>query len=423
MNMEMARERAATRRPARLGLTARAGRRLCLVALARLRSGTVELIDGSERHVGGGREPGPRVTVRVLDPRFYSALALGGSVGVGEAYMDGLWECDDIAGLMEVMVLNDGADEGVEGPMSRAAGAARRAASLLQRNSRAGSRRNIRAHYDLSNEFFGAFLDESMTYSSAVFAAPGETLERAQFEKLDRACRRLALRPTDHLLEIGTGWGSMAIHAAREYGCRVTTTTISREQHDLAVRRIDEAGLADRVRVEMTDYRDLSAPAGGYDKLVSIEMVEAVGAERLDGYFRACGRLLRPEGAMLLQAIVIRDQHYEGARRRVDFLKKHIFPGSCLLSVSAISSSVARASDMGVSHLEEFGLDYAATLREWRARFWGNIERVRAMGFDERFIRMWHFYLSYCEGVFRSRRTGVVQVLLTGPRWGLGERA
>lgn len=397
----------------------RIGRRMCLRAVAALRYGRVEIVDGAERHVGGAGEQGPHVRIVVRDPAFYESVAFRGNVGVGESYMRGEWECDDIAGLMELMVVNYDVLVRLEGWAAKLTAPARRVGYWLKRNTRAGSRRNIAAHYDLSNDFFSVWLDPTMTYSSAIFTRPEASLHEAQLEKIDRACRRLDLRPSDHLLEIGTGWGALAVHAARTYGCRVTTTTLSARQREEAVKRVRGAGLEDRVRVLMTDYRDLRAPAGsgGYDKLVSVEMIEAVGASFMPGYFKACSDLLRPDGAMLLQAITIRDQAYEAAKNRVDFLKACIFPGSFLPSVRAMTDAVADVTDLRMSHLEEFGQDYARTLSAWRAGFWAGIERVRALGYDETFIRMWHFYLCYCEGVFRSGHTGVVQMLLTKPRW------
>ena len=284
----------------------------------------------------------------------------------------------------------------------------------LRRNTVGGSRRNIRAHYDLSNEFFGLFLDPSMTYSCAIFENGAETLEAAQVEKIDRACRKLELKPTDHLLEIGTGWGAMSLHAATKYGCRVMTTTISDRQHEMAERRIQEAGLQDRITLLKEDYRNLT---GQYDKLVSIEMVEAVGAGNIDGYFKQCAALLKPDGAALVQAIVIRDKFFKSAARSNDFLKEYIFPGSCLLSVQRIVEAVAKKTDLRVWEMRDFGAHYVRTLSIWRERYMSRLDEVRAMGYDERFVRMWEYYLAYCEGAFRARHVGDVQVLLTKPGW------
>jgi cyclopropane-fatty-acyl-phospholipid synthase len=283
----------------------------------------------------------------------------------------------------------------------------------LNRNSPDGSRRNIAAHYDLGNDLFALFLDDTMAYSCGVFEREDATLHEAQVAKFERACRRLRLSPSDHLLEIGTGWGGLALHAASRYGCRVTTTTISREQHDWARERIRAAGLSDRVTLLLDDYRDLR---GRYDKLVSIEMIEAVGHQFLDTYTAQCSRLLEPHGAMLLQAITIRDQLYAEALESVDFIQRYIFPGSFIPSVTAIADSVRRATDMKVFHLEDIGPHYATTLRRWRERFFERIDDVRRLGYSEQFVRMWDFYLCYCEGGFLERQLGDVQMLLTKPR-------
>ncbi len=289
----------------------------------------------------------------------------------------------------------------------------RRMLHWLNRNSPDGSRRNIAAHYDLGNDLFALFLDDTMAYSCGVFEREDATLHEAQVAKFERVCRRLRLSPSDHLLEIGTGWGGFALHAASRYGCRVTTTTISREQHDWARERIRAAGLSDRVTLLLDDYRDLR---GRYDKLVSIEMIEAVGHQFLDTYTAQCSRLLEPHGAMLLQAITIRDQIYEEALESVDFIQRYIFPGSFIPSVTAIADSVRRATDMKVFHLEDIGPHYATTLRRWRERFFERIDDVRRLGYSEQFVRMWDFYLCYCEGGFLERQLGDVQMLLTKPR-------
>ncbi|MBM4362062.1 MAG: class I SAM-dependent methyltransferase, partial [Deltaproteobacteria bacterium] len=278
--------------------------------------------------------------------------------------------------------------------------------------TRLGSRRNIARHYDLSNELFGLFLDESMTYSSAIFEPAEATLAEAQTAKLRRICAQLALGPDDHLLEIGTGWGGLAIHAARNHGCRVTTTTVSEAQHRLAVERVRASGLEDRIDVLLRDYRDLR---GQYDKLVSVEMIEAVGHEYLDQYFRACSDRLAPHGTMLLQAITIADQHHEQHQRSVDFIKEYIFPGSCIPSVTSMVNSATRATDLRLCRLEDLTPHYARTLRCWRERFLDNRAAVRALGFDEEFVRMWDYYLAYCEGGFEERYLGCVHMLFAKP--------
>ena len=282
----------------------------------------------------------------------------------------------------------------------------------MRRNTLQGSRKNIAAHYDLGNEMFALFLDDTMMYSCAIFEHPQMSLQQASIEKLERVCRKLELQPGDHLLEIGTGWGGLALHAARHYGCRVTTTTISHEQYRMALQRVEQAGLGDRITVLCEDYRNLS---GEYDKLVSIEMIEAVGHAYFDTYFEQCSRLLKSDGLMLLQSITIADQRYAAAKRSVDFIQRYIFPGGCLPSVAVLSDSVARNTDMRMLHLEDIGPHYATTLKRWRQRFMARLDSVRALGYPEEFIRMWEYYLCYCEGGFRERAIGTVQVLLGKP--------
>ncbi len=382
--------------------------------LSALRDGHVCIVDeGGEQHFGARSDRSAlSATVRVNDPRFYSELAFGGSIGAGEAYMQGYWSTDDLTTLVRILLRNRDVLDGIEGGLARITAPLAKALHWFNRNTRAGSRRNIAAHYDLGNDFFRLFLDDTMMYSSAVFERVGMTLGEAQVARLDGICRKLDLKPSDHLLEIGTGWGGMAIHAAREYGCRVTTTTISREQYDLARERVAAAGVADRVTLLLEDYRDLT---GIYDKLVSIEMIEAVGADYYDAYFGQCARLLASDGLMLLQAITIADQRYEAARRSVDFIQRYIFPGSTIPSVTAMLASLTRTTDMKALHLEDIGPHYATTLNRWRDNFWRNIDAVRALGYPETFVRMWDYYLCYCEGGFAERAIGDVQMLLAKP--------
>lgn len=351
--------------------------------------------------------------VDILDPSFYLRVATQGSIGAGEAYMDGLWRSDDLVALMRMLVRHRDRLDTLDSGSARAAGTLLKLWHALRRNSRQGSRRNIAAHYDLGNALFELFLSGDMMYSSAIYAYEGEALEDASRRKLDRVCRKLDLSPTDHVLEIGTGWGGFAIHAARHYGCHVTTTTISREQYDLARARVADAGLSQHVEVVLQDYRDLD---GHYDKLVSIEMVEAIGHQYLDRFFARIAELLKPHGAALLQAITIEDARYRKALREVDFIKRHIFPGSFIPCVSALSGALARSSDLRLVNLEDIGPSYAMTLQAWRQRFLDRLPEVRALGYDERFIRMWEFYLAYCEAGFRERALGDVQMLLHRPR-------
>lgn len=396
---------------ARYGALDRLLRRRLLDTLGELRGGQVVVRDALGT-VTLGEPDGLRAELDILDPGFYRAAAAQGSVGAGEAYMDGLWRCDDLVALVQLLVINRERLDAMETGLARFGGLVLRGWHALRRNTRAGSRKNIAAHYDLGNELFKLFLDESMMYSSAVYADASETLEQAQFRKLERICRKLDLKPTDHLVEIGTGWGGMAIHAASRFGCRVTTTTISKEQHALATERVAAAGLSDRVTVLLEDYRDLR---GEYDKLVSIEMIEAIGHQYLETYLAKCASLLKPEGLALIQAITIEDHRYEQALQSVDFIKRFIFPGSFIPCVSAITGAAARASDLRLVNLEDIGPSYALTLRAWRERFLARLDEVRAQGYDERFIRMWEFYLAYCEGGFLERSIGDVHLLLARP--------
>lgn len=389
----------------------RLGERVLRSSLARLQHGVVTLIDGSRRDRFGAITSRCRLscTVHVRDRRFYAETTFGGSVGAGESYMAGDWSPDDLTALVRILLVNRGVLDSLDGGLSRVSEPLRRMLHAAARNTRTGSRRNIAAHYDIGNDFFELFLDRSLTYSCAFFERSEMTLDEAQTAKLDRICRKLDLQPRDHLLEIGTGWGALAIHAASRYGCRVTTTTISREQHALARQRIDAAGLGGRITLRLDDYRDLT---GRYDKLVSVEMIEAVGHQYFDTFFRHCGELLVPEGAMLLQAITIPDSQYVAARDSVDFIKRHIFPGCCIPSVTAMAEAVARASTLRIVGFEEIGPHYAATLAAWRTRLLANADRVCARGYSKALLRMWEFYLCYCEGGFAEGALGDAQIVL-----------
>jgi len=393
----------------------RIARRLLIGQLRKMRHGRLRLIDsGVDESFGSVTADAPfEVTLRVRNPRFYSDVVFAGTVGAGEAYINGYWHCDDLTGLVRLMVINRHLMDDVDSGWSALSAPLLRLAHWLNRNDKSGSRRNIAAHYDLGNAFFELFLDETMAYSCGIFERPDSTLLEASTAKFDAACSKLALQPGQHLVEIGTGWGGLAIHAARHYGCRVTTTTISREQYELARDRIARAGLDGQITVLLEDYRELR---GEYDALVSIEMIEAVGHQYLDTYFRQCSKLLKPTGAMLLQAITIRDQFYDEARRSVDFIKRFIFPGSFIPSVKTISESLARATDLKLFHMEDIGPHYATTLRAWRERFMSRLTEVRALGYPESFVRMWEYYLCYCEGGFEERQLGDVQMLLTKPK-------
>jgi cyclopropane-fatty-acyl-phospholipid synthase len=385
-----------------------------LARLDRLAHGALVVRDALGEHRFGvtGDDALPTVHLWVDDPAFYRAVAAQGSVGAGEAWIAGQWRCDDLVALVRLLVRNRALLDGMETGVARLGGWALRSWHALRRNTREGSRRNIAAHYDLGNDFFALFLSPDLMYSSAMFASPDDDLDTASYRKLDAVCRKLALSPADRVIEIGTGWGGFALHAARHYGAHVTTTTISREQHALASQRVAEAGLQDRVTLLLQDYRDLR---GEYDKLVSIEMIEAIGAQYLDTFFGKLGTLLRPGGQALLQAITIEDHRYVQARDSVDFIKRFVFPGSFIPSLEAMYGAKTRASDLQVVHQEDFGLSYAYTLRAWRRRFLMRLHDVRAQGFDERFIRLWEFYLAYCEGGFLERSIGVSHLLMQRP--------
>jgi cyclopropane-fatty-acyl-phospholipid synthase len=405
---------AAARAPSALERAARAA---LFERLRGLTWGSITLRDGQGVETFGPASAAasgdaPAVELVVHDPRLYVDLAAKGSVGAGGAYIEGLWACDDLVGLVRILVRNRAVLEGLEKGLARLGGAALRWWHARRDNTRDGSRANIAAHYDLGNDFYSLFLDESMMYSCAIFESPEQTLEAAQRGRLARICRKLDLQPTDHLLEIGTGWGAMAVFAAREFGCRVTTTTISKEQYALARERVRAAGVADRVEVVMQDYRDLQ---GRFDKLVSIEMIEAVGERWFDAYFAKCSSLLAPNGSMLLQAITLRDQHYAQALKGVDFIQRFVFPGSCIPSTSAMLERTARVTDLALFHLEDLGPHYVRTLAEWRRRFFSRLDDVKAQGFSDEFVRLWDFYLCYCQGGFEERSISVAQLLFTKP--------
>jgi cyclopropane-fatty-acyl-phospholipid synthase len=401
----------ASRKPTSLEALAR---RVVRARLESLRDGQI-VISENGRHETFGQvtEALPlAVHLTIHSPRFYSDIAFGGAVGAGESYIHGCWSCDELTTLVRIMVRNREVLLDMDSGTARLTRPLQKLFHWLNRNTRTGSRRNVAAHYDLGNDFYALWLDGRMMYSSAIFGHPETSLETASAAKLDRICRQLNLSPRDHVLEIGTGWGGFAIYAAENYGCRVTTTTISKEQHDFAKSAITQAGLGDRITLLQSDYRDLE---GEYDKLVSIEMIEAVGHEFHDTFFAKCCELLKKDGLMLLQAITIADQHYERAKRTVDFIKRYIFPGGCLTSVTAMSETLTRVTDMRVIGLDDIGPHYATTLRHWHERFCDRLDQVRAMGFSEEFVRMWHYYLCYCEGAFMERAIGNVQMLMMRP--------
>jgi cyclopropane-fatty-acyl-phospholipid synthase len=390
----------------------RLARRLVLRKLADLHGGRLTLIDDEGRHAFGESNAELDATLRVRDPRFYRRALLGGGLGVAESYTLGEWESFELPSLLRILLRNMASVRRMERGPARFRGLIARAYHRIRRNTRRGAAKNIHAHYDLGNEFFRLMLDETMTYSCGVFESGKAGLRDAQVAKYERICRRLRLSERDHVLEIGTGWGGFAIHAAAAYGCRVTTTTISKQQHDWAERRVRYLGLQDRVTVLLQDYRDLE---GQYDKAVSIEMIEAVGHEYLPRFFGRLAELLAPGGEALIQAITSCDQRYERYRRSIDFIRHCIFPGSCVPSVTALCNAMTLGSDLRLSQLEDIGPHYAKTLAAWRNQFHANVEAVRSLGHPERFIRLWHYYLCYCEAGFAERYLGDAQMLLRKP--------
>ena len=391
----------------------RLARRVIFWLLGKLQHGSLTVVEDGKTFTFG--EPGSplRATITVQHPRFYRSLLLAGSRGLGEAYVAGWWSADDLTGVIRILTQNLHFLEGLSGHWARLAGPFFRLLQLPFRNTLAGSQINIAAHYDLGNDFYALFLDETMTYSCGIFENEDSTLKEAALAKYDRICRKLALQPEDEVLEIGSGWGGFALYAASRYGSRVTTTTISQAQYDLAQKRLKAAGLADRVILLRKDYRHLE---GTYDKLVSIEMIEAVGYEYFDTFFKVCSERLKPDGLMCLQAITIADRVFDRFRRSHDFIRSHVFPGSCLTSLASMSASLARVTDLRLIHLEDITPHYARTLRLWRERFFANLDKVRALGYSDNFIRLWEFYLCYCEGGFAEEYINDVQLLLAKPR-------
>jgi cyclopropane-fatty-acyl-phospholipid synthase len=372
------------------------------------------LPDGSEK-IFGGNEKDPRAEIRVKDSNFFRACVLGGPVGFGEAYMDGLWETDDLVAVIAWFIRNADESSVMEGSGKTdwrigLMNLAHKVAHVLRPNSLRTSRRNIAEHYDLSNEFFALWLDPTMTYSAGYWDSPEMTLEQAQMRKYDVLCRKLRLQPSDHVLEIGSGWGGFSMHAAKNFGCRVTTVTISQAQFDEASRRIASAGLAGRIDLRLQDYRQLT---GQFDKIASIEMLEAVGDKYLDGYFSQCHRLLKRKGLLGLQYITCPDAQYAVLRRGVDFIQRHIFPGSLLNSIGRVNQALNKTGDLFLHDLDDMGPYYARTLHVWRENFHRALDEVRAQRFDETFIRKWDYYLAYCEAAFASRHISVVQAIYT----------
>lgn len=384
--------------------------------IARLRTlvnGQLHLLVGGERYLlGQTAEDGLSAEIHVHHCRMFRRIALGGSMAAAESYMDGDWSTPDLTNVVRLMIRNSSALSSLDSAAGFVVQPLLRWWHARQENNEAGSRRNIAAHYDLGNEFFSSWLDESMAYSSAIYEHASSTLAEAQTHKFKRICEKLDLKPSDHLLEIGCGWGGLAIYAAKHFGCRVTGITISQRQFDVATERVNEAGLSDRVSIVLQDYRKMT---GSFDKLVSIEMIEAVGHQWLDTYFATCSKLLKPNGLALIQGITLADQLHRGYLRSVDFIQRYIFPGGCLPSIESMATSVCRATDLRIFHLEDAPQHYARTLADWRKNFFAVMPRLREMNLGDEFLRMWEYYLCYCEGGFREQQLGLVQLLLIKP--------
>ncbi len=381
------------------------------VLLRQIRVGSLTIVEGEARRTFGSGPP--TATIHVHHPHFWRML-MRGSRGLAESYAQGMWDSPDLVSVIRLAARNAVLIDRVRAVTAPLWKPRQRMREALNRRTRQRSRRDIAAHYDLGNDLFERMLDPTMMYSCALFDRPGMSLQEASVAKLERVCERLQLGPEDRVLEIGTGWGGFAIHAAATRGCRVVTTTISRQQHDYAVERVRRAGLSDRVTVLMRDYRDMR---GTFDKLVSIEMIEAVGWQHIGRFFARCSELLSPHGAMLLQAITIDDRAYEVEKASRSFIREYIFPGGCLPSLEVIMRNVARRTDLQAVGLEDITASYVETLRRWRHNFTGHGEELAGLGYDERFQRIWTLYLAYCEGGFAERRICDIQLLLAKPRW------
>ena len=392
----------------------RLARRIVLSKLEGLAMGQIVLTENGEHTMFGNLTEEYPLTahIEVRNPRFYSELAFGGTIGAGEAYMAGYWSSNELTDLLRIVVRNRGLLESMDSGLAVLSAPIQKLLHSLNRNTRKGSRKNIAAHYDLGNDFYRLWLDDKMMYSCAYFDTTETSLEDASIEKLDRICRKLDLTADDNVVEIGTGWGGFAIYAAKHYGCHVTTTTISKQQYEWAEKAIRDEGLEDRITLLFKDYRDLD---GKFDKLVSIEMIEAVGHQFHSTYFRKCCELLKRDGQMLLQAITIADQNYDSYRKSVDFINRYIFPGGCLTSVTDMTRTMTDHTDMRVIHVEDIGPHYATTLRHWHDRFIAHLDEVSEQGYSNTFIRMWQFYLAYCESAFLERATGNVHMLMMRP--------
>lgn len=381
--------------------------------LSKLQYGQLKLIEnGTTQTFIGNKRNDLSAEIEVLNTEFYWYIALGGSVGAAEAYISDYWRTPQLTKVIQLFAVNQSIMDSMESGLASITAPLKKTFHWFNKNTHKGSKNNIVAHYDLGNDFFKLFLDPTMMYSSGIFYQPDETMEQASINKLERICTRLNLKPEDNLIEIGTGWGSFALYAAKNYGCHVTTTTISEEQYAYAKQEICNAGLMDKITLLKQDYRELS---GKFDKLVSIEMIEAVGHHYFDTFFSKCSELLKEDGQMLIQSITISDQRFDSAKKDIDFIKRYIFPGSCIPSVNSISHSLTHSSDLRITHMDDIGTHYAKTLNRWKKRFNQKKEQVKKQGFSDAFIRMWQYYLSYCEGGFKEQVISTTQLHLVKP--------
>ena len=389
----------------------RIARSLVFRQLKKIDTGYISIQEGNKKF-SFGKKGNLSAHITVHDPRFYGALAFGGSIGVSEAFMQKFWSVNDLTKLIRIMAINQNAMDQLESLFNVFLKPILKCLHYLNQNSVKGSRINISKHYDLGNDFFSLFLDSTMMYSSAVFKNPQDSLYQGSMHKLEMICQGLELNAQDHVIEIGSGWGGFAIYAAQNFGCMVTTTTISKQQYLFVKQKIKDLKLTHKIKVLLSDYRHLK---GQYSKLVSIEMLEAVGYQYYDTYFKVCSHLLKPDGIAFIQTITIADQRYEKAKHSVDFIQRYIFPGSCIPSLTALQNSITESSDLKIYQVRDIGDHYARTLALWRIAFFKRLSEVKALGFDDVFIRMWHFYLAYCEGGFKEKVISDIHLKLIKP--------
>ena len=389
----------------------RIARSLVFRQLKKIDTGYISIQEGNKKF-SFGKKGNLSAHISVHDPRFYGALAFGGSIGVSEAFMQKFWSVNDLTKLIRIMAINQNAMDQLESLFNVFLKPILKCLHYLNQNSVKGSRINISKHYDLGNDFFSLFLDSTMMYSSAVFKNPQDSLYQGSIHKLEMICQGLELNAQDHVIEIGSGWGGFAIYAAQNFGCMVTTTTISKQQYLFVKQKIKDLKLTHKIKVLLSDYRHLK---GQYSKLVSIEMLEAVGYQYYDTYFKVCSHLLKPDGIAFIQTITITDQRYEKAKHSVDFIQRYIFPGSCIPSLTALQNSITESSDLKIYQVRDIGDHYARTLALWRIAFFKRLSEVKALGFDDVFIRMWHFYLAYCEGGFKEKAISDIHLKLIKP--------